>query len=681
MRQQRLTEHMLRASMLLFALFLLTADPASAQAPPGDTTVYLPIASTFRVTQPIAAGGAHSCAVLPTGVVRCWGDNSQGQLGDGTTISSTLPVTVQGLAGAHAVAAGNASTCAAAGEGVYCWGAEYGPLPTRVEDAPRVTHLAFFGKSTCGLGTGATVTCWTVDKVPMRIEGITGATAFASGFFPCVLASGGMLQCWEMGQFFNLMPDNGELEGVFTWPGVSNATAAASYHWNNHYKSAALIACVTDAAGDVACWTGGCDFGLGCFVPPMAPNQPEPWAAGARTFAAANRTLCALRHDGRVVCGGDPEYGEGGLGTSDGRGVAIPGIEGATAVSMGANHVCAMHGGRQVTCWGDNWSGQLGSAAVGGSVVPLAIPVGDVKAVSAGGESTCSVGDDGKVACWGAAAAHPLSGPQPGRYVPQPFALPQAATQVSADYQTACALMPGTGIACSPLNWQSAPSLIAGTQGATALGNGGSFDCYLESGGGVYCWWGDPLVTKRVQGLPKARNIAVGTGHGCAVTEERRVACWEWTGDGIESAEVIPNLARVDQMAMTEGGACALRSDGNVSCWDFPSEYTDPPNQSPAPIAVAGLDHIIAIATAGLPWNYYDRRCALRNDGAVLCWSGSVDRPVDLFRLPGATTLTIGNGHICVTTAGQLYCQGDNSRGQLAHNPGWTPVRVVGLEP
>ena len=77
----------------------------------------------------IAAGERHTCALLVTGAVRCWGDNSSGQLGDGTLTAYVTPVTVLGLDGAAvSIAAGGEYSCAITAadsdvQGILqCWG-------------------------------------------------------------------------------------------------------------------------------------------------------------------------------------------------------------------------------------------------------------------------------------------------------------------------------------------------------------------------------------------------------------------------------------------------------------------------------------------------------------------------------------------------------------------------------
>jgi alpha-tubulin suppressor-like RCC1 family protein len=73
----------------------------------------------------ISAGWRHACARLGDGTVRCWGQNANGQLGNGTTTQSTVPVQVSGITGAVAVTAGWwHHSCALLGDGtVRCWGA------------------------------------------------------------------------------------------------------------------------------------------------------------------------------------------------------------------------------------------------------------------------------------------------------------------------------------------------------------------------------------------------------------------------------------------------------------------------------------------------------------------------------------------------------------------------------
>jgi alpha-tubulin suppressor-like RCC1 family protein len=140
----------------------------------------------------IAAGGAHSCAIISDGSVRCWGDNTHGQLGDGTDNSSATPVAVLQVRGAIAIAAGYTHTCAiVAGGAVECWGyKERGQLGD--------------GTTT---GTPSTTTILSGSSTPVRVQGLTGATALAAGIYhTCAAIADGSVYCWgdnDSGQLGN----------------------------------------------------------------------------------------------------------------------------------------------------------------------------------------------------------------------------------------------------------------------------------------------------------------------------------------------------------------------------------------------------------------------------------------------------------------------------------------------
>ncbi|MBN1655592.1 MAG: hypothetical protein JXA30_17630, partial [Deltaproteobacteria bacterium] len=77
----------------------------------------------------VALGDGHTCALLTNGTVQCWGDNEHGQLGDGSTTSSTSPKTVPGLSEVAQIACGDRATCALIKNGtVRCWGLDCGGL-------------------------------------------------------------------------------------------------------------------------------------------------------------------------------------------------------------------------------------------------------------------------------------------------------------------------------------------------------------------------------------------------------------------------------------------------------------------------------------------------------------------------------------------------------------------------
>ena len=86
--------------------------------------------SGLQSVQSLGGGWYHACAVVTGGKVQCWGMGTSGQLGNGNTASSDLPVQVLGFAGAVQVSGGQGHTCALKSDSsVWCWGDDtYGQL-------------------------------------------------------------------------------------------------------------------------------------------------------------------------------------------------------------------------------------------------------------------------------------------------------------------------------------------------------------------------------------------------------------------------------------------------------------------------------------------------------------------------------------------------------------------------
>ena len=78
----------------------------------------------------VSAALSHTCALRSTGAAVCWGDNSYGQLGDGTTTASMSATTVAGISDAIEIDAGGSHSCARRQTGaIVCWGDNsYGQL-------------------------------------------------------------------------------------------------------------------------------------------------------------------------------------------------------------------------------------------------------------------------------------------------------------------------------------------------------------------------------------------------------------------------------------------------------------------------------------------------------------------------------------------------------------------------
>jgi hypothetical protein len=99
--------------------------PAPGSTAPASAVTAPEVIKGLGPVKSIAAGYAHTCVLLADGSARCWGNNHEGQLGDGQTAHSMSPVAVQNLAPATAITAGLAHTCALlADKTAQCWGTD-----------------------------------------------------------------------------------------------------------------------------------------------------------------------------------------------------------------------------------------------------------------------------------------------------------------------------------------------------------------------------------------------------------------------------------------------------------------------------------------------------------------------------------------------------------------------------
>ena len=139
-------------------------------------------------TRQLAAGQQFTCAILEDRGVACWGDNRNGQLGDGSTSFSTTPKTIAGFGDVAQIAAGRKHTCAVTLDGaLYCWGRnEEGQLgdgtnterhvPTLVEGLSGVQQVALGDLHTCALLDSGAVRCFGSNTNGQLGDGTTDDT-------------------------------------------------------------------------------------------------------------------------------------------------------------------------------------------------------------------------------------------------------------------------------------------------------------------------------------------------------------------------------------------------------------------------------------------------------------------------------------------------------------------------
>ena len=612
----------------------------------------------------------HSCALHEDGKISCWGRNEDGQLGNGQSgydANSSVPVLVEGITDATAITTGGWHSCAVhEGGAISCWGSNY------------------YGQ----LGNGQSGED-VFSSIPVSVAGITDAEAVSAGWdYSCALHQDGTISCWG---------DN--------WRGQLGNGQSADDRQDNSADS---------------------------LVPVKVLG-----IANATAITSNLRHSCALREGGTISCWGNNRSGQLGNRQSRDDGaephssvpVEVAGITDATAIAAGKDHSCAVHRSGTVSCWGNNYDGQLGNGqsqdyenrSVSYKYGPYSyMPTGvagitDAVAISAGGEHSCAVHRTGAISCWGNNWNGQLGNGRGGTD-------DAGFAEIANDFY-------------SPL-----PVSVVGIADATAITTGRLHTCALHRTGAVSCW-GDTgygqlgngqngyiyasAVPLAVVGVVDATAIATGgehsgPEHSCALHEDGTVSCWGnngvgqlgngQSGDSAVSSVPVRVAGITDATAIAAGAehSCALREDGTISCWganwygqlgngQSTDDSTSNSSISSVPVEVEGITDATAIASKS------QHSCALREGGTISCWGAngsgqlgngtenSPSLPLEVVGITDATAIATGIGYSCALhEGGTMSCWGDNTHGQLGNGQStgdWrdnsadssVPVQVEGI--
>ncbi len=629
----------------------------------------------------VAAGGWRTCALLQPGGVTCWG-----QATDPDTPDVLLPTAVTGLdEGVQAIALGEMHGCALLDDGgVRCWGqGGAGVMPVPVLGlAGKVKAITLGNLHSCALlqsgavncwglngngelGNGATYNSWTAVPVTGLDSGVQAISA--GGVHTCALMQGGSVKCWGSNSGGGL--GDGTLTGKSVPVAVVGLAAGAQSIATGGKHSCALL-----QGGVLQCWGWNLwgQIGKPSSSFQMTPVTVANLGAGATSVTAGTGHTCAILQGGTVKCWGLDVYGQLGDGnlTNSATPVAVSGLAGAQQISAGWEHTCALAGDK-LRCWGGNLHGQLGLGSAGDKWQPAALPAlaTSVTAITAGSRHNCAL-KAGTLQCWG----HNDHG-QVGDGSLIDKATPGTLGAIAGDVQSlalggahTCALMTSGNVQC----W--------GQNADGQLGNGTKMDSAI------------PTQVTAVAG--DAQAIAAGDNHTCALLYGGEVKCWGANNSNQLGASsgwnalapvTVPGLgADVVTIEARGNHSCALTSAGNVSCWG------SNPSGSSSPTWVQGLAADVQAISLGT-----NHTCALLTTGAMQCWgnnetgqygdgTGVSKGPTPISSL-GVSVLAIAAGeyHTCaLLQGGSVKCWGSNYDGMLgigSKAAKWSPVAVTGL--
>ena len=332
------------------------------------------------------AGGGYAAYVLGTdGAVWAWGDDLEGQLGNGTSGSAApVPLRVRRLPRAVAVAASANSAYALQQNGtVWAWG----------------------DNSTGELGPGRAAL---FNGHPGVVRTLHSVVAIAAGDFSAyALRRDGTLWAWGNNAF-------GEIAQPLRME--SSDVPLRVRHLSDVVSVSAGASSAYALRRDGSVWGWGSNA-LGQLARPSwlvaraVPLRIVPLAQVVAITASASSGF-ALRPNGTVWAWGDGSYGQLGTGnclqsganqcaeSADPR--RVRGLRNVVAIAAGANSAYALEANGTEWAWGDGRYGQLGDASTASSDVPVRVRgIADVVAIAAGGTAAYALGASGRVWAWG----------------------------------------------------------------------------------------------------------------------------------------------------------------------------------------------------------------------------------------------------------------------------------------
>lgn len=724
---------------------------------PGDGSGQPQIYQKIQLT----GGYHHGCSRARTGEVYCWGENSKGQLGDSTKTRRLTPTKVLVIGTeAEKVVVGLSHSCALLrSKQIMCWGSNYyGELgigsnadqsvPVAVDlsviaSNSRVVDVSAGLNFTCLLTESGLVYCWGRNQLgqlgegslvnrdrPSLVQGLSANVVKISSkdSHSCVINSNNALYCWGLNDFAQLGSAGGNsslpLE-VTSLAGVSVIQVAVASHHT----------CVLTNLGGVKCWGKNSVGQLGNSgnTDSVTPVDVTSLGSDVASIDAGAEHACAVRSSGELKCWGENLAGQVGDNTLVSRAAPVTATglaTGVESISLGYRHSCATTVDKKAYCWGFNASGQLGDGTATNSNLPSSVSgYSNGLTVAISGGHTCSVSKVGSVKCWGLNSSGQVGdGTMTQKSVPTDVTgLSSGVKKVVTSQASSCALLNSGGVKCWGSNghgetgfgsggFHTTPVNVSGmSSGVTDIVSGETHICALLTSGKVYCWGynvrgelGDGSNTTRLTPVEvinlgfSPQSISAGDYFTCAVSSTGSGKCWGDNGNGqLGDGTTTHRNTPVDILAVSSGisalangsnHSCALLSNGGLKCWglNFVGQLGNGANaQSLVAVDVLGLQSGVVGVYAG---GY--NTCARTIGDELLCWGSNGNHQLGdgtddsvkyspvavtgLSLVDKITSVSVGNASTCsVQMSGSIKCWGLNNTGQLGIDTNVALPRLV----
>lgn len=344
-------------------------------------------------TQPIGhiaslvAGGYNACAMLDDGSIRCWGDNTYGQLGTGELAGGRYPAPAKGLPALDRVSIGSAHMCGLTLDRcVWCWGDNgHGQLgnpdagglkPLLLRDIHGARDVVADGLASLALLRDGRVEWWgrrgleEADFAGVPAPWVVNVSYVSVGLgsgFACGLRTDGHVECWGENAYGQLgTGDNFSRDQPAEVVGLSAVT---------QLEVGPLSACAIRSDQSLWCWGGNIVGELGDGTKNDSSSPIKVALSGVERVAISNHP-CAITSGGRLFCWGDNSFRQVGNGAKDDAVLTpweITAVKGARAIAVGSDFTCALLGDHDVRCWGFNNLFSLGDGTGVSSPTPVQV--------------------------------------------------------------------------------------------------------------------------------------------------------------------------------------------------------------------------------------------------------------------------------------------------------------------
>ena len=592
---------------------------------------YLPVdLGSGRTALAVAAGHSHTCAILDDGSLKCWGDNSHGQLGDGSTTDRTSPVQVDLGSGntAVSISAGHSHTCAILDDGTLkCWGQDNNgqigdggtnsdqssPVTINLGSSQTADSVSAGVYHTCAVLDDGSIKCWglnnegqlgdgstTTRTTPVSVNLDAGKMAYAvaAGLHHTCAIVDDHLECWGSNDQYQLRqgsyanPDQGHQQNPIIvgrhTQDISKMRAISAGYNHTCLVSDNAMHCWGNLSDDTSTPSYQACPRYDCFyeTPNLAPHE-DMGLEIERHIAVSSygNRQCAITSQGKVICMG--YFAEDSNLETD---IFMSGTyNNQHAYVISSTFSTNLH----------QWNN---TAEAGSGTSPFIVRYEDVKYKFSGGGSTGTI--------------------------------------ASPKEHTTCV------VHSTYVGDQQYPSYNHFYDNYGVFEQG-SIDQWEHRDGTLVCRgikYGQGDAHTRITSefvsmdIPEERTVEyISPGNNCVILDDGSLMCWGsnyhgQVGDGSSYATTGPNYNKYSPVYVNLGAGrtaiavdngeqhtCAILDNGVVKCWGSNSNGQlgdGSTTSSPTPVSVSLPAGRNAVALAS--GDYHN--CAILDNGSVMCW-------------------------------------------------------------